>query len=184
MAIFNTQNSYGNVAKGLHWLMALLIIGMLIIGFVMINLPITPDKFKLYGWHKSIGVTILLLALLRIMWRSVNHAPSLPERMKKREQYAAKAGHVLLYALMVAMPISGWAMSSAAGKAVSVFGLFLLPDLVTPESSLRELFQQMHFYLAWTLIAVISGHVLAALTHHFYFKDNVLKRMLPFGKDA
>ena len=104
--------------------------------------------------------------------------------MKKLEQYAVHAGHALLYGLMLAMPLSGWAMSSASGKAVSVFGLFLLPDLVLPESGLRELFQDLHFYLAWTLIVVICGHVLAALTHHFYFKDNVLKRMLPFGKDA
>lgn len=108
--------------------------------------------------------------------------PLLPNTLKKMEKLLAHLGHWLLYALIIAMPLSGWVMSSASGFPVSVFGWFVLPDLVAPDMSLKALMLDVHEYMAYAIIALVSVHVLAALLHHFYYKDNVLLRMLPLGK--
>ena len=179
MALRNTSDAYGSVAKSFHWLMALLVIGMLCVGLWMNGLPMGMQKLKVYGWHKSVGVTILMLAALRLAWRFRNIVPSLPLHMRWPERFAAHASHMLLYALLFAMPFSGWLMSSASGFPVSVFGWFTLPNLVQPDESLRKLFQQAHEWMAWTLIGLIALHASAALFHHFRYRDTVLKRMLP-----
>lgn len=183
MPLNNTKLSYGSVANFFHWLMALLIITLLAVGFIMTEMENSPDKFKIYGLHKSIGIVILTLAALRLMWKSVNVAPLLPDSMADIEKFAAQCGHALLYLLMFAMPLSGWAMSSAAGLQVSVFGWFTLPNLVAPDETMKQLLRNWHYYLAWAIIAMVSLHVLAALLHHFYHKNNVLRRMLPFVKE-
>src|SRR4051812_37121726 len=112
MALRNTTQSYGSIAKSLHWLIALLIIGMLIVGLWMIGLPLSPAKFKIYGLHKSFGITILSLAALRLLWKWINESPLLPDAMNKLEKFLAKAGHAGLYVLIFAMPLTGWCMSS------------------------------------------------------------------------
>lgn len=178
----NTQDSYGSVAKFLHWLIALLIIALLCVGLYMTDMENTPDKFKVYGLHKSIGITVLALATLRLLWKTRNIAPLLPASMRAIEKFLAHAGHLALYVFMLLMPLSGWMMSSAAGFPVSVFGLFTLPDLVPPDNAMKNVYRAIHEYSAYALMALIALHVLAALTHHFYYKDNVLTRMLPFRK--
>ena len=119
-----------------------------------------------------------MLAGLRLLWRIENTHPDLPYTMRAIEMRFAYFGHVLLYALMFAMPLSGWLMSSAAGFPVSVFGWFMLPDKVSPDKELRHTFTIIHEYLAWCLMGMITLHTLAALLHHFYYKDNVLRRMI------
>lgn len=178
----NTLDSYGSVAKFLHWLIALLILTVLAVGFIMTGLPKTPDTFRVIGWHKSLGITVLTLVALRLLWKSMNIYPALPAALSMVEKLLAHLGHGFLYALMIAMPLSGWMMSSAAGFTVSVFGWFLLPNLVAPDPALKRTLVELHGTLAWALIGMIALHVLAALLHHFYYKDDVLLRMLPFVK--
>src|SRR5689334_2393960 len=120
----NTEQSYGSVAKFFHWAIFLLIAGLLTVGYIMTGMENGPDKFQLIGLHKSIGVTVLTLALIRLGWKLANVAPLLPDSLHRYEKLAAHTGHALLYMLMIIMPISGWLMSSAAGFSVSVFGLF------------------------------------------------------------
>lgn len=182
MALRNNTLKYGSIAKAFHWLLAVLISGQLTVGLIMYWMSPSPTKLTLFGWHKSVGMTILLLAGLRLSWKLMNASPLLPYSMKPWERLAARAAHGLLYFFMLAMPLSGWAMSSAAGYAVSVYGWFTLPALMAPSPALKDFFVQAHWWMAWGLIGVIALHVMAALLHHFYYKDNVLLRMLPYGK--
>lgn len=178
----NTIHAYGSVAKTFHWLMFLLVAGLLAAGFIMEGMELGPDKIRLYGLHKSIGIAVLALALLRLTWKAVNIAPPLPGTMRKFDKFAAQAMHWLLYAMMIAMPLSGWLMSSASGFSVSVFGWFTLPDLIAPDKETAKLLRAVHGWAAWGIIAMVTLHAGAALLHHFYYKDNVLKRMLPFAR--
>lgn len=183
MCLKNTNNSYGIVAKTLHWLMFVLIASLLALGFVMEDMQNSPDKFRLIGLHKSIGIAVLFLAVIRMAWKLANVSPVLPDHMRRLEKFLAHAGHGLLYVLMLVLPMSGWVMSSAAGFPVSVFGWVVLPNLVPPDAELKKQMVELHEMLAWVLIGVVTLHVLAAFLHHFYYKDNVLRRMLPW-KDS
>ena len=176
----NTSLAYGIVARGFHWLMALMIIGMLCVGFYMDGLPMSPDKLRFYGLHKATGVLILALVSLRLLWRAANPVPALPSDMPVWQRWGAHLSHYGLYGLMFAMPLIGWTMSSAAGIPVSVFGWFSLPHLIGPSKELVDLTKALHFYGALALIALISAHAGAALYHHFIRKDTILKRMLPW----
>lgn len=176
MQFKNSETHFGFVAIIFHWLMALLIIGLLAVGLYMTGLPIGIQKLKLYSWHKAFAILVLTLAILRIIWRLSNKTPMLA--IPKLELIAARLAHLALYALMLAMPLSGWIMSSAAGLAPSFFGLFTLPSLVAPNDELRQLFALIHQWLAYGLIAIIAVHTLAALKHHFIDKDDILRRMI------
>ena len=182
MALRNDNMKYGSMAKCLHWLIGVMIIALIIVGLVLDEMEASPDKLKLVGLHKSFGITVLSLAVIRIVWKLQNVSPLLPFHMSGLQKMAAKAGHALLYFFMFAMPLSGWAMSSAAGYSVSVFGWFTMPNLMEPDQELRKFFREAHELLAWGLIAVLAAHVGAALLHHIYYKDNVLLRMLPYAK--
>lgn len=174
----NSSEGYGLIAILLHWIIAILIIGMLILGLYMVRMPISIEKLKFYGWHKEFGVLVLELAMLRLFWRLFNVSPGLPLTMPAYQKFAAKSAHWAFYIFMFAMPISGWMMSSSAGLSVSFFGLFLLPNLVGPNPALHHYLALMHQYLAYSLIALIALHTTAALEHHFIKKDDVLRRML------
>ncbi len=175
---------YTKTAKGLHWLMAVLFFGMLGLGFYMQGLPLSPDKLKLYSWHKWIGVTVFLLALFRIAWRVTHQPPALPSSMPRLMQIAAHAGHHMLYMLMFLIPLSGWLMSSAKGFQTVWFGILPIPDLLEKNKLLGDLLQTVHVSLNYLFIAVLIGHIGAALKHHFIDKDDILTRMLPgSGKD-
>ncbi len=173
----NTIEKYGVISKAFHWVVGVTIIGMIAFGFLMGGYE-PPFKYELYDIHKSIGATLILLAVLRIIWRIRDVRVPLVAGLNKGQKLAAKGGHYTLYVLMLAMPLSGWGMSSAGGHAVEVFGLFTLPALVEKDKAIGGFFHDAHEYLAWALIVVISLHVLAALYHHFIRKDETLKRMV------
>lgn len=172
-------SGYTSTAKALHWLMAVHLFGLLALGFYMHDLPLSPEKLKLYSWHKWAGVTAFLLVWLRLAWRITHQPPALPSQMARPMQLAAHAGHFLLYALMIVIPLSGWLMSSAKGFQTVWFGVLPLPDLLAKDKALGNLLETVHVALNFTLIAVLLGHVGAALKHHFIDRDDVLTRMLP-----
>jgi cytochrome b561 len=172
----NTINRYGLVAILLHWVMAILIIGLLILGLYMVRLPIGLEKLKLFGWHKEYGFLVLILVTIRILWRLINTTPKL--LLPAWEKRAARGVHWLFYGFMFALPLTGWLISSAAGLPVSFFGLFTLPNLIGANEGLVELFEEAHEWLAYGLIAIILLHTAAALKHHFIAKDDILRRMI------
>ncbi len=177
MQLRNSINRYGVVAKSFHWVMAVLILGMLALGLYMTDKPITPDILKLYGLHKAFGVVVLALVCGRFLWRLYDAPPPFPP-MPRMMQWAAQVTHGALYVAMVALPLSGWAMSSAAGFPVSVFGWFTLPALMGPDKIYREIFEDVHGMIAYGLMGLLCLHVAAALWHHFVRKDGTLRRML------
>ena len=180
MKIGNTPDRYSALSKAIHWISALLVIGLICIGLYMTNAEKTPAIFPLYGLHKSFGIVVLALTLLRVLWHLASKKPALVDGMKKWEKTAAKAAHHFLYLALFAMPLSGWLMSSAKGRTVKLFDTVTLPDLVGKSEQLGDFFEECHEYLAWALIAAIVLHAAAALKHHFVEKDVTLKRMLPF----
>src|SRR3990167_5759748 len=176
MLIKNSADQYGIIAIFLHWLMAILIIGLLALGLYMVPLPISHAKLKLYGWHKEYGLLALGLVALRLIWRLLNITPRLT--LPFLEKLAARTVHWAFYVFMFAMPISGWLITSAAGLPASFFGLFVLPNLVSPNEESRMLFEEIHQWLGYGLIVTILLHASAALKHHFVNKDDILMRML------
>lgn len=177
------NHHYTRTAKGLHWLIALLMLGLLGLGFYMHDLPLSPRKLQLYSWHKWAGVTVFLLVILRLAWRVTHQPPPLPAGMPRWQQWAAQTTHLLLYVLMLAVPLSGWLMSSAKGFQTVWFGVLPLPDLLAKDKALGDLLATLHMSLNLLLVALLVAHVGASLKHHFINKDDVLLRMLPkFGK--
>lgn len=170
---------YTRTAQSLHWLMAVLLIGLFGFGFYMADLPLSPQKLKFYSWHKWAGVTAFLLVWLRLAWRVTHRPPALPANMPPLMQVAAHAGHFMLYALMLAIPLSGWLMSSAKGFQTVWFGVLPIPDLLDKNKELGDLLKTVHLSLNLLFAAAIAGHVGMALKHHFIDKDDILTRMLP-----
>lgn len=181
-----TRDRYDHVAMGLHWLMAAAILGLLGLGFTMTGLkPGSPLQFKLYQLHKSVGVLVFLLAAARLGWRLGHRPPPLPAAMGPAERLLAHAGHGTLYALMLGLPLAGWAVVSTSPYNIPtmVFGLVNLPHLPMPRD-LNPTAKGAHLIGAWLLVATLVGHVAAALRHHFVLRDEVLTRMLPrFGRE-
>lgn len=177
MGLKNTDTSYGSVAKTLHWLIALLIILAWIIGSYAVDLPNTDaSKPPLFTIHKSIGMLVLMLAIVRLSWRLYGGAPRFVA-MNRLLVPAAYTVHYLLYLFMFLQPLTGWAMSSAAGYTPTFFGLFTFPPLVQKNAHLAMEFEVWHNTFAVVLLALFIMHVGAALVHHFVFKDNTLRRM-------
>src|SRR5574343_207360 len=171
------NTTYTPIAKSLHWLMALMILPLLVLGIYMKDLPLSPQKLELYAWHKWAGVTVFLLVWLRLAWRFTHRPPALPESMAAPMRLAAHAGHAALYVLMVAIPLSGWLMSSAKGFQTVWFGVLPIPDLVGKDKELGHLLEEAHEALNLLLMLTLGGHVVAALWHHFVLKDDTLRRM-------
>ena len=171
------STSYTPVAKGLHWLMAVMILGLLALGLYMSDLPLSPEKLTLYSWHKWAGVTVFVLVWLRLAWRVTHRPPALPDTLSPLMRLAAHAGHAGLYVLMVAIPLTGWLMSSAKGFQTVWFGVLPIPDLLGRDRELGDLLQQVHKLLNLLLMLTLAGHVAAALWHHFVLKDDTLHRM-------
>ncbi|MBV8049450.1 MAG: cytochrome b [Paludibacterium sp.] len=161
----------------LHWVMALLIVVAFAVGLKIWSLPLSPLRLKLILSHKSAGLTILLLLALRLLTRAATRVPPLPAHMSAGEQRLAHLGHLALYALMLAVPLSGWAMSSAYGIPVVFFGIAHLPDWVAADPALAENLKWLHRGLNLLLALTVSGHVLFALKHHFLDRDGMLHRM-------
>jgi len=173
----NTSNSYGAVAKFLHWLIFVLVFVMIVGGFFMDDVP-SDYKGMIFNLHKLTGLTILSLMVLRLLWALVNQKPSLPVSMPGWQRSAARITHVFLYLLVIAMPLVGWVGSSAGGKGPHI-GDFILQLPVPQNKPLKSLMFDMHGLIAYLIIAFVSIHVLAALYHHYIKQDNVLRRMLP-----
>ena len=168
---------YHPIAKTLHWLMSILIIGLLALGLYMHELPLSPQKLELYSWHKWFGVTVFMLVWLRLAWRIAHPAPPPPASLSPLLKNTARAAHSVLYGLMVLIPLSGWLMSSAKGFQTVWFGVLPIPDLLSRDKELGDLLQEVHESLNAALMLTLSGHVVAALYHHFVLKDDTLKRM-------
>ena len=173
------STQYTRTAKSLHWLMAVMFFCLLALGFYMHDLPLSPEKLQFYSWHKWAGVTVFLLVWLRLFWRVTHRPPTLPASMPKLMQLAAHAGHLALYLLMIAIPLSGCLMSSAKGFQTVWFGVLPIPDLLDKNKELGAVLAEVHETLNLIFIAVIVGHIGAALKHHFIDKDDILTRMLP-----
>lgn len=168
----------------LHWLIALLIIAAFALGLVMTNIPgLTPTKLRYVSWHKWLGVTVLGLAMLRLLWRLATRPPPLPATTPRWQQQAAGLMHGLLYLLLLAVPVSGYAFSMAAGVKVVYLGMLPLPDLIGPSPALKPLLRELHYWLDMSLAALVALHLGAALKHHFIDRDGLLARMSPFTKE-
>lgn len=179
MAFRNSTLRWGAGAQLLHWVIVALIITQFVIARIAHELPLGPDKLATLARHKSVGITILLLAVVRVLWRFANPTPALPTTSRSWERMAAHGTHGLLYLLLFAMPLTGWMMSSARNFPVSWFGLVQLPDLVRPSKPLYDTLHETHEILFGVLVLLAIVHVLAALKHHFILKNDVLRRMLP-----
>jgi cytochrome b561 len=182
MTIRNTTLRWGALAQLLHWTIVALIIVQVTLGSIAHDLPLGMEKLVTLARHKSVGITILMLAAIRLLWRWFNPTPPLPPTLKPYERFLARFTHAALYVLLFALPISGWIMSSARNFRVSWFSVFQLPDLVSPNRPLYDTMLATHQVLVWTLGVVALLHAAAALKHHFILKDDVLRRMLPFTR--
>lgn len=174
-----TTQRYTGVAIGLHWLIGLMIVTSLGVGLYMVGLSLSPDKLRLYSWHKWAGVTIFMLVLVRSLWRLTHAAPPLPDDMPVWQRKVAEATHYALYALMIVIPLTGWLMSSAKGFQTVYFGVVLIPDLLAKNEGLGETLALVHRYLNYSMIGLVIAHIAAALKHYFIDKDDILRRMLP-----
>lgn len=177
---------YSTVAIVLHWLLALVILVMFGVGIYMTELPFSPQRLKLYNWHKWAGVTFLALTALRLLWRVTHRPPALPVAITRTmpgwQHRVYHATHHLLYLLFFAVPLVGWAYSSAAGFPIVWFGQLPLPDLLPVNKELAELIKPVHKLLALALIALAGLHIAAAIKHQLVNRDGLLGRMVPGGR--
>ena len=169
---------YTRPAIALHWLMAVMIVGTLCLGYYMAGLQFSPARIRLFNYHKWIGVTILGLAAARLLWRLSHRPPPVPDYVPPWQRKSAHAVHWLLYALFFAVPLVGWAYSSAAGFPIVYLGIVPLPDWVAPDKALAARLATLHAWLAYSLAAVVCLHVAAALKHGFEEPTGYLQRML------
>ena len=173
-----TDARYTTTAIAFHWLLAAALIVSFFVGLYMTSLPLSPQRLKLYNWHKWAGVTILALSFARLMWR-LAHRPPADLPMPAWQRQAAHATHWALYALFFAVPLSGWAYSSAAGFPVVLFGVLPLPDFVSADKAFAESIKPLHQWLAYLLAFTVVAHIGAAIKHHFIDRDDLLSRMWP-----
>ena len=173
------DSHYTTTAILLHWLCALLLFCGFGLGLFMTGLEFSPTKFRLYAWHKWVGITVFLLAAARLAWRAAHRPPALPASLPPWQMRASRAAHALLYVLMLGIPLSGWIYSSATGVSVVYLGLVPLPDLVPKDREAARTLLVVHQTLNFTLAAMVTLHVAAAFRHHFVDRDGLLRRMLP-----
>jgi cytochrome b561 len=181
MALKSDAAHWGSLAKFFHWTVVLLILVQGTVGLVMVNLPKKPNVIPVFTLHKSLGLTILLLAIVRLLWRAFDRRPEEPATMPRSQVVAARIGHALLYTLLFAVPLSGWLFDSASSlRPLYWWGLVQVPSLTGGKNeALKAFAESAHQWLFWTLVFVAAGHAAAALVHHFHNRDDVLRRMLP-----
>jgi len=175
------HGAYTKPAIAMHWIVALLIFAAFGLGLYMTDIPgFTPTKLKLFSYHKWIGITVLIFAVLRVLWRLTHPAPGPVPGMPKWQHAAAEAAHVGLYLLILAVPLTGYLLSVAAGVKVVYLGLWELPMPFDKSDALKDIFSMAHEWLNWTMAAIVVVHILAALKHHVVERDGTLRRMVPF----
>lgn len=179
MHVKNTGVQYGTVAQLFHWSIVVLIVAQFFLANKGDNLALGPAKIATLAQHKSVGMTIFALAILRLIWRWFNTVPPMPVDTPRWQRLAAHCSHWALYGLLFTIPLFGWLMSSSRNFPVSWFGLFTFPDLIAPDRARYEFFHDAHEALAAALFFVALLHIAAAFKHHFVDRDNVLRRMLP-----
>ena len=183
MQLKNTLTRYGALAQLFHWVIVVLIITQFVLGIRADGLPkLSNARFQLLATHKSIGITILALALLRLAWRLFNTIPPMPPRTPRWQELAAQASHFLLYALLFITPVLGWLMSSAYAVTVSWFGLVTLPNFIEPNTAAFNALRHWHHWMAYTMGVLALLHAAAGIKHHFFDRDDVLTRMLPVAE--
>ena len=178
MQFRNSAETWGLVARAFHWLIAALVLAQFAIGTIAEEMKLTPAKLDLFVWHKSLGVTVLVLAVLRLAWRLGNPPPAPPAGTPCWERRLAAAAHWLLYILVFAVPLSGWWVSDASRVPFKAFFLLPMPDFIATDRALQEAAAEVHEVLTMTLLVVVIFHVAAGLRHHFVLHDDVLRRML------
>ncbi|MXV06255.1 MULTISPECIES: cytochrome b [unclassified Xanthomonas] len=182
MSARNSAERWGSVSQTLHWLIAALILLLGVVGLTMGELPKTPKYFWVYTAHKSLGLTVLALVIVRLGWRLYAGAPKPVPGTPGWQERIASATHVLLYVMIFAIPLSGWLYDSASGlRPFRWFGLVAVPKLSAPNEHLRDLSHAVHEWGFWLLIAVVLAHAGAAFYHHLFQRDATLARMLPRG---
>jgi cytochrome b561 len=171
-------DGYSGVAKTLHWLIAVLVFTQLGIGkFADVD---AEEARSVFDWHTSLGLTVLILMLVRLGWRLTHTVPALPATTPVWQRGLARTSHLLFYVLLLALPLSGWLLTSAEGDAVRFLGLFPVPGLpVAAGEEMEEFLEETHELLGNVLIGLAAVHILAGWKHHFIDRDNVLRRMLP-----
>jgi cytochrome b561 len=180
MLIRNTAERFGLVAKTMHWLTLVLLVLSFTLAVSMVNMPFSPRKLEFYSWHKWVGVTIFLVAVLRLAWRLANPVPLQPEATPQWQRRLARLSHAALYTILIVMPVTGWIMSSALNLPVVYLGLVPIPSPFGVDRALGEAMKSVHLSLAIALLVLVAIHLLAALYHHFVRRDDVLRRMLPW----
>ncbi|PNG27432.1 cytochrome b [Methylocella silvestris] len=192
MSSARVEPAYDGVAIALHWLIALGVVALGVIGFSMTRLTLsTLQQFELYQLHKSIGVTVLLAVLLRILWRLSHRPPPLPDAMPEAERRAAKAAHIGLYGAMLLAPLTGWAVVSASPYNIPtvLFGVLPWPHLpffaeIENKAPVEAAFKLAHHLCVYALLALVAVHAAAALRHALVLRDGVLARMLPASRNT
>ena len=175
----NSNDRYGVVTKLLHWAIALLILSLSGLGIYMVDLTYYDRWYNAsLTAHKALGILALELGIFKILWASCSRTPALPERMRPWERFAARAMHSVLFAMMVLIPLSGYAISTSDGAAVSFFGLYEVPAVIPSFEGMNELASEIHYYLAYLTLALVALHAGAALKHQFINRDGTLSRML------
>lgn len=178
----NSPDHWGTVSQSLHWLIMLLIAILATVGLIMTDLPKTPKYFWVYDLHKSTGLLVLALVLVRIGWRLYAGKPRPLPEVPAWQRRVAGVTHALLYILMLAIPLSGWLYDSASGlRPLRWYGALEVPKLAAPDEGLAEVARDAHEWLFWVLLALVIVHAGAALYHHLFRNDAVLARMLPRG---
>ena len=167
---------YTPTAIVLHWVLAVAIVASFGLGLYMVDLPFSPNRVQLYNWHKWAGVTILALSAARLLWR-LTHRPPPDLPMPAWQRRSAHAVHLGLYALFFAVPLTGWAYSSAAGFPIVWFGVLQLPDFVPVSRDLADLLKPWHERTGWALAVLVGLHVAGSLKHHFIDRDGLISRM-------
>ena len=175
----NTSSSWGSLARWFHWLLGAAIIGLIAFGWWMNHIPARPDRFFYRSIHADIGYVILLLTVLRLVWRAVNPTPAMPPETSRWQKIAAHVSHGALYLVVILVAMLGWAHSGARTPDYSdFFGLFQVPQFTSPDRAAAGAYEDRHILFAYVLLALIAIHVVAALWHHFIRRDRIVARMV------
>jgi cytochrome b561 len=177
--IRNTASRWGGMSRGLHWLLAVAIIGMIAFGWWMNHFPARPDRFFYRSIHADIGYVVLLLLVLRLIWRLVNPPPALPSETPAWRRWFARVNQWALDLVAITVAMLGWAHSGAhTPNYASWFGLFQVPQLTSPDKAAAQAYEDRHILFAYVLLALVVIHIVAAVWHHLIRRDAVVSRMI------